>query len=71
MNRTAVTSLTANPSPLAALMAAVHLHGTAADRLVAAGIGPIGLTAGELIDAARHELNHWVANTAPQNPARP
>ena len=55
----------------AALMAAVHLHGTAADRLVAAGIGPIGLTAGELIDAARHELNHWVANTAPQNPARP
>lgn len=54
----------------AALMAAVHLHGTAADRLVAAGIGPIGLTAGELIDAARHELNQWVASTTPQNPVQ-
>ncbi|MBX3650705.1 MAG: NAD(P)H-hydrate dehydratase [Burkholderiales bacterium] len=40
-----------------ALTAAVHLHGAAADRLVEAGIGPLGLTAGELIDAARMLLN--------------
>ena len=43
----------------AALPAAVHLHGAAADQLVAEGIGPIGLTAGELIDAARACLNRW------------
>ena len=46
--------------PLAALLAGVHLHGAAADRLVATGIGPIGLTAGEVIDAARQLLNEWV-----------
>lgn len=40
-----------------ALTAAVHLHGAAADRLLGAGIGPVGLTAGELIDAARALLN--------------
>ena len=40
-----------------ALLAAVNLHGAAADRLVAAGVGPIGLSAGELIDAARSHLN--------------
>jgi len=40
-----------------ALTAAVYLHGAAADRLLAAGIGPVGLTAGELIDAARALLN--------------
>ena len=45
----------------AALKGAVHLHGAAADCLVKEGIGPIGLTAGELIDAARHCLNHWSA----------
>ena len=33
--------------------AAVYLHGAAADALVAEGIGPVGLTAGEVIDAAR------------------
>ena len=42
-----------------ALLASVHLHGTAADRLVAGGIGPIGLSAGELIDAARSCFNRW------------
>ncbi len=42
-----------------ALLAAVHLHGAAADRLVAGGIGPVGLSAGELIDAARSCLNAW------------
>ncbi len=36
-----------------AVPAAVWLHGAAADRLVAEGHGPIGLTAGELADAAR------------------
>jgi hydroxyethylthiazole kinase-like uncharacterized protein yjeF len=46
---------------LPALLAAVHLHGAAADRLVANGSGPIGLTAHETIDAARNLLNEWVA----------
>lgn len=32
---------------------AVWLHGAAADKLAALGIGPIGLTASEVIDAAR------------------
>ena len=36
-----------------ALDNSVWLHGTAADACVAAGIGPVGLTAGETIDAAR------------------
>ncbi len=40
-----------------ALTAAVYLHGAAADRLVENGTGPIGLTAGEVIDAARILLN--------------
>jgi hydroxyethylthiazole kinase-like uncharacterized protein yjeF len=40
-----------------ALVAAVHLHGAAADALVARGIGPAGLTAGELIDEARRLAN--------------
>ncbi len=44
-----------------ALLAAVHLHGAAADRLVDQGHGPIGLTAGEVIDSARHLFNTWVA----------
>ena len=48
-------------APLAALQAAVRLHGAAADRLVVGGIGLIGIAAGELIDAARASLNAWVA----------
>jgi len=44
----------------AALLAGVHLHGAAADRLVAAGCGPVGLTAGEVIGAARRLFNEWV-----------
>lgn len=40
-----------------ALEAGVYLHGAAADALVARGVGPIGLTAGELIDEARALLN--------------
>lgn len=40
-----------------AVSGAVWLHGAAADRLVAQGVGPIGLTAGELADAARDVRN--------------
>lgn len=43
-----------------ALAAAVHLHGAAADALVHQGDGPVGLTAGELIDTSRRLLNHWI-----------
>lgn len=43
-----------------ALLAGVHLHGMAADDLVAAGIGPVGLTAQETIDAARRRFNRWL-----------
>jgi hydroxyethylthiazole kinase-like uncharacterized protein yjeF len=43
--------------PGAALLAGVHLHGAAADRAVAGGMGPAGLTATEVIDAARNVLN--------------
>ncbi|MGZ5165130.1 MAG: NAD(P)H-hydrate dehydratase [Burkholderiales bacterium] len=35
----------------------VYLHGAAADALVEAGTGPIGLTASEVIDAARDLVN--------------
>jgi len=41
----------------AALRAAVCLHGAAADRLVGAGVGPVGLTASEVVDSARALLN--------------
>ena len=44
-----------------ALAAAVHLHGAAADALVADGIGPAGLTASEVIDRARSILNQRIA----------
>lgn len=40
-----------------ALLASVHVHGLAADELVSKGIGPVGLTASETIDAARHTWN--------------
>lgn len=40
-----------------ALTAGVWLHGAAADTCVANGLGPVGLTASEVIDAARHLLN--------------
>jgi hydroxyethylthiazole kinase-like uncharacterized protein yjeF len=44
-----------------ALLASVYLHGAAADLAVAEGRGPIGLTAGELVDAARALLNRGAA----------
>ncbi|MBS1139910.1 MAG: Protein of unknown function UPF0031:YjeF-related protein, N-terminal [Proteobacteria bacterium] len=55
-----VALLSQNWPPEMALLAAVHLHGAAADRLVAGGTGPIGLTAGEIIDASRDLFNEWV-----------
>jgi NAD(P)H-hydrate repair Nnr-like enzyme with NAD(P)H-hydrate dehydratase domain len=40
-----------------ALLAGVHLHGAAGDALAAAGSGPVGMTASEVIDAASTLLN--------------
>ena len=45
--------------PRTALHAAVHLHGAAADALVAEGVGPVGLTASETIGAARCLVNEF------------
>ena len=60
-----ITALLAQGWPAeAALLAGVHLHGAAADRLLAQGIGPIGLTAGEVGDAARRVFNDWIATKA-------
>jgi ADP-dependent NAD(P)H-hydrate dehydratase / NAD(P)H-hydrate epimerase len=44
-----------------AALGAVWLHGAAADRLVDSGVGPIGMTAGELPRAIRAEFNALVA----------
>ena len=49
-----------------ALLAAVHLHGAAADELVGRGIGPVGLTASEVIDAARALANRSIGNSPPR-----
>jgi hypothetical protein len=43
------------------LLAGVHVHGLAADELVATGVGPVGLTASETIDAARAVWNRLAA----------
>jgi hydroxyethylthiazole kinase-like uncharacterized protein yjeF len=43
-----------------ALVLGVHLHGSAADALATAGSGPVGLVAGELIDASRRIWNTWL-----------
>ncbi|MBI5898359.1 MAG: NAD(P)H-hydrate dehydratase [Rhodocyclales bacterium] len=48
----------------AALCGAVHIHGLAADLLVANGDGPIGIAASELIPAARSILNRLIAADA-------
>ncbi len=44
-----------------AALGAVWMHGAAADRLVEQGVGPIGMTAGELPAALRAVLNERVA----------
>ncbi|QDX80524.1 bifunctional ADP-dependent NAD(P)H-hydrate dehydratase/NAD(P)H-hydrate epimerase [Denitratisoma sp. DHT3] len=53
-----------------AALGGVHLHGAAADMLVAAQAGPIGLTAGELADAARRLLNAWCVQNQPNSGLR-
>ncbi|HYL90030.1 MAG TPA: NAD(P)H-hydrate dehydratase [Burkholderiales bacterium] len=44
----------------AALVLGTHLHGAAADELVKNGVGPVGITASELNDAARRLWNQWL-----------
>jgi ADP-dependent NAD(P)H-hydrate dehydratase / NAD(P)H-hydrate epimerase len=39
-----------------------HLHGCAADALAGAGIGPVGMTASEVIDSARRVWNAWLGS---------
>jgi NAD(P)H-hydrate repair Nnr-like enzyme with NAD(P)H-hydrate dehydratase domain len=46
-----------------ALVLGVHLHGAAGDSLAADGVGPVGLTAGELADAGRRIWNRWLFAT--------
>jgi NAD(P)H-hydrate repair Nnr-like enzyme with NAD(P)H-hydrate dehydratase domain len=46
--------------PYEAALAAVWLHGKAADDLLAGGIGPIGMTASELPPAIRAALNRLI-----------
>lgn len=47
-------------SPVTALLAGVHLHGLAGDRLREAIGGPVGITASEVVDAARAVLNEAI-----------
>ena len=44
------------------LVLGTHLHGCAADECVRASAGPVGLTAGELIDSARKLWNFWISS---------
>jgi hydroxyethylthiazole kinase-like uncharacterized protein yjeF len=46
-----------------ALVLGVHLHGAAADALAVDGVGPVGLTAGEVADAGRRIWNRWLLAT--------
>ncbi|HET7362775.1 MAG TPA: NAD(P)H-hydrate dehydratase [Burkholderiales bacterium] len=43
-----------------ALVLGTHLHGAAADELAREGTGPVGMTAGEVIDVARRVWNQWL-----------
>lgn len=49
--------------PEDALLLAVHLHGAAADALLQELGGPVGMTASEIIHAARRLLNNWIYRT--------
>lgn len=51
-----------------AALGAVWIHGKAADRLVACGVGPTGVTATEIIDAARIEFNLLARRTTTRWP---
>jgi ADP-dependent NAD(P)H-hydrate dehydratase / NAD(P)H-hydrate epimerase len=48
-----------------ALVLGTHLHGAAADELVRTGTGPVGMTATEVIDAARRLWNQWTRSSPP------
>ncbi|HJU21390.1 MAG TPA: NAD(P)H-hydrate dehydratase [Casimicrobiaceae bacterium] len=50
--------------PPVAMRIAVCLHGAAADMLVARGVGPLGVTASEVIDAARELVNETTREPA-------
>ncbi|HQR50420.1 MAG TPA: NAD(P)H-hydrate dehydratase [Methylophilaceae bacterium] len=50
-------------TPEAATLLGVYLHGAAADSLVGAGVGPVGLTASEVAQEARDLLNQWIYGT--------
>src|SRR3954466_6053079 len=45
------------------LVLGVHLHGAAADALVADGVGPFTLSAGDAVHAARRIWNRWLSVT--------
>jgi hydroxyethylthiazole kinase-like uncharacterized protein yjeF len=47
-------------NPDGALLLAVYLHGAAADQLLQQNHGPLGMTASEVITAARTLLNDWI-----------
>ena len=47
------------------LVLGVHAHGAAADALAEQGIGPVGITASEVIDAARRTWNGWLGADQP------
>ncbi|WP_374502319.1 NAD(P)H-hydrate dehydratase [Zoogloea sp.] len=55
--------------PGEALLAGVHLHGVAADTLCAEQGLDTGLLAGEVAEAARRSLNHWLRACAPARQA--
>jgi len=44
----------------AALVLGTHLHGAAADALVRQNVGPVGMTASEVTEAARNLWNQWL-----------
>ncbi len=58
-------------APEQAVPAAVYLHGVAADRLWQERSGPVGMTASEIIDAARAVLNEAIYQTRPGGPVNP
>ena len=50
-----------------ALLLGVYLHGAAADALLEKQGGPVGMTASEIINAARYLLNQWIYCTPGRN----
>jgi len=53
----------------AAALAATWIHGAAADQLVGAGLGPVGLTASEFIPAIRAVFNQIIRDHVQRRPA--